>query len=227
MTMRAYFCGWLVMPLLPLLATACSTLAFTVDGDLLQEVSLESKIMLFDAENDVSIAIDELDQIQRDIREIKQDIRDAQEQVAEAESDAARASGKDDDEAELLGETAAEVFELKIDYLMGELDYLGEKREIQDNLIDVAKAKFELAKAKLVKKNNVRGVEDIEIEDYEAQVDYYVEVAQMDQEWLAELATEVEGIKTFWLEERTKLQEASGGALGSPWAEDSALWGRR
>ena len=41
---------------------------------------------------------------------------------------------------------------------------------MQDALITVAWARYELAKAKLVKKNNVRGASDVDLTDFEEQV---------------------------------------------------------
>ncbi|MEE8408159.1 MAG: hypothetical protein V3T05_01010 [Myxococcota bacterium] len=205
---------------------ACSSLSETVDRDQLAEITVENKLLLFDAENDVSIAIDEREQIQRQIYETKQDLRDAEIQIEEAEIDEDRASVKGDAQRAQLSAMAREVFLLKVDYLEEYLDFLREKLDGQESLIMVAYAKFELAKAKLVKKNNVRGALDIELIDFEEQVDEYVERARENRMDLAERATEIEAFKKQWLDRRDQLMAASGGGLGSPWAEDSALWER-
>lgn len=200
-------------------------LSHTVDRDLLTVISIEYKMTLFDAENDLSIAMDERERIQQEIQATKQDVRDAEAQVVEAESDAERASLKGEAEKVDIADMAADVFQLKIGYLTAEISFLRERLTAQDALIDVAMAKYELAKAKLVKKNNVHGAADIELVDFEEQVDAYVERAKAGQQVLSEVRTEVDAIKAIWLEQREQLSSASGGGIGSPWAEDSALWG--
>ena len=207
------------------LVAGCGGLSQTVDRDILKEITIENKLLLFDAENDVSIALDEREALQREIHNVKQDVIDADAQVAEAESDAGRAYDKNDDKKGQLSEAAAEVFRLKIVYLQEQLGFLRSKLKAQDSLILVARAKFELAKAKLAKNNNVRGAADIELADFEEQVDDIVAKAKATFEDLGAYEKEVEAIKKQWLDRREQLMAASGGGVGSPWAEDSALWG--
>lgn len=215
----------LCVVLLTVVATGCGGLGYQVDRDLLNEVSVENKLTLFDAENDVSIALDEREQIRREIQLVKQQIEDTESQIKEAVEDAKRAADKGDAEREKVAVMAEEVFYLKKGFLQEQIGLLRERMKVQESYIYVAFAKYELAKAKLVKKNNVRGAQDIDIEDYEAQVDEYVERAKEMNQDFAAYEQEVEQVKQAWLTRREELQQASGGGLGSPWAEDSALWG--
>ncbi|MEO0814664.1 MAG: hypothetical protein AAFY60_17515, partial [Myxococcota bacterium] len=211
--------------ILALATSACGGLGYQVDRDLLTEVSVENKLTLFDAENDVSIALDEREQIRREIQQVKQEIKDTDKQIQEAIEDAERAADKGDAEREKVAVMAEEVFYLKQDFLGEQIGLLRERLSVQESYIYVAFAKYELAKAKLVKKNNVRGAQDIDLEDFEAQVDEYVEKAKEMNLDFAEYEKEVEQVKQVWIARREQLQQASGGGLGSPWAEDSALWG--
>jgi chromosome segregation ATPase len=208
------------------LGSACGGLSYRVDRDQLKEITIENKLLLFDAENDVSIALDEREAIHREIQQTKQDIQDADLQVADAEVDSSRAAAKGDQAREQVAYAAIEVFQLKIRYLEDQLAFLRDKLKAQDDLIRVAEAKFELAKAKLAKNNNVRGAADIEIADFEGQVDECVEKAKATFQALGAYEQEVEAVKKAWLDRRDQLMAASGGGVGSPWAEDGALWGR-
>ncbi len=203
----------------------CAGLGSTVDRDLLAEITIENKLLLFDAENDVAIAIDERERLAREIYQARMDIVDAEAQVDETYDDEDRAEAKGDDKRAQLSAMARDVFVLKIDYLDRNLALLRDKLDAQDGLIMVAKAKYELAKAKLVKRNNVRGAQDIDLAEFEEQVSDYVEAAKDTMVDLAEFEKEVEAYKKQWLSTRDQLMAASGGGLGSPWAEDSALWG--
>lgn len=208
-----------------LLAGGCGPIGLTVDRDLLREITVENKLLLFDAENDVSIAIDEREQIHRQIYQAKADIRDTEAQIEEAISDQDRALEKGDERNAELAAMAHDVYLLEADYLEERLEFLRDKLKAQEDMILVALAKFELAKAKLVKKNNVRGAQDIELADFEEQVDRYVEDATDTRVDLEEREKEVEAVKQEWLKTRDELMAKSGGGVGSPWAEDSALWG--
>lgn len=210
---------------LGLLVSGCGGLGYQVERDLLTEVSVENKLTLFDAENNVAISLDERDQIRREIQMVRQQIEDTDKQIREAIEDGERAEDKGDAERANIAVMAEEVFDLKKDFLYEQIGLLRSRLEVQEAYIYVAFAQYELAKAKLVKKNNVRGAQDIELEDFEAQVDEYVEQAKEINQDFAEYEQEVEQVKQAWLARREELQQASGGGLGSPWAEDSALWG--
>jgi len=208
------------------LGCGCSPLRYRVDREELKEITIENKLLLFDAENDVSIALDEKEAIHRETQQVKEDVNDAQAQVAAAEVDASRASEKSDQAKAQVSLAAVEVFELKVKYLEESLSYLRRKLKAQDSLILVAEAKFELAKAKLAKNNNVRNAADIDLADFEGQVDASVEKAKETFKDLEAYAQDVEAVKKQWLDRRDQLMAASGGGIGSPWAEDSGLWGR-
>jgi uncharacterized protein (DUF3084 family) len=213
----------------PWIAVLCSGcgLAHTIDREWLADISIENKLLLFDAENDVSIAVDERDKIQREIREAKEDIRYAEQQLEDAKSDGERARAKNDAKGVEVADVAGEVFALKIDYLEAQLDMLQDRRSAQEGLINVALARYELAKATLIKKNNVRGVSDIDVADFEEQVNSTVESAKADQERLKQEEQQVDARRQEWLKRRDQLAALSGGGAGSAWAEDSALWGGR
>jgi hypothetical protein len=206
-------------------AFGCGGLSYTVDRDLLTEVSVENKLILFDAENDLSIQVDERENIRRQISELRQDIKDAESKIREAEQDIERAGQKNDAAAAQVGELARQTYFAKIDFLEEQLDLLRERMDMQERVVYVAWAKFELAKAKLVKKNNVRGASDIDLADFEAQVDKYVEKAKDDQERLKSVEEKVAAAEQAWIAQREQLRAASGGGQGSEWAEDGATWG--
>ena len=215
----------LVIVVLALSATACGGLSYTVDRDLLKDVSIENKLVLFDAENDVSIALDERESLKKQVGEARQDISDAKAKIKEAKADAERAADKGDANAQQVGDLAEETYDKKIDYLNERISFLKRRLDAQERLIYVAWARYELAKAKLVKKNNVRGAGDVEIPDFEEQVDKFVELAKEDTESLKQEEAQLAAVQQEWLAQREKLQAASGGGLGSSWVEDGSIWG--
>lgn len=205
---------------------ACGPLSHTIDRELLRDVSVENKLILFDAENDVSIALDERENLRRQIMDLRQDIRDAEAQILEANSDRDRYSEKGDQQRVTVSELAVDVYELKIDWLEERIGLARERLSMQDRLIMVAAAKYELAKAKLVKNYNVRGAGDLELIDYEEQVDDHVEQAKSSQGDLTEAEAVVAEAEKVWQAKREELRKASGGGQGTAWADDGDLWGK-
>jgi hypothetical protein len=203
----------------------CGGLSYEVDRNLLRDVSVENKLLLFDAENDVSIALDEQEMQQRKIRETRTQIRAMDTLEREAEADLDRAKAKKDPKAVDTASMSLDVLALKREYLEAHVDALREKLSAQDVLVRVALAKYELAKAKLVKKNNVRGADKIDLKDFEEQVDDIVASARDAQSDVAEAEKEAAQKRQAWLAARAKLEKTGAGGAGSPWADDATAWG--
>jgi chromosome segregation ATPase len=163
--------------------------------------------------------------LKKQVSEARQDISDAKAKIKEAKADAERAAEKGDANAQQVGDLAEETYDKKIDYLNERIGFLKRRLDAQERLIYVAWARYELAKAKLVKKNNVRGANDVEIPDFEEQVDKFVELAKEDTETLKQEEAQLAAAQQEWLAQREKLQAASGGGLGSSWVEDGSIWG--
>ena len=212
-----------VLPVLPVLALVGCGLSYQIDPELLRQISMEQRLLLFEAENDLSIAIDERDKVRRSLLAQKRDLRDTNMQISEAHNDEERASQKGEEERRKLAELAADVFDLKRDYILANIDALRERLQVQDVVIIAARAQFELAKAKLVVENNVRGASSVDMEDFEDQVAATLENARDALNDFAETQAEVDELRKIWLAQRASLNKATGGGLGSPWAEEGGF----
>jgi len=222
MSRRSYSVAWVA---LAIALSGCGGLSYSVDRRLLGDLAIENKLALFDAENELSIALDEQEQLGKQMHEARAALARAYDQVSEAESDGARAERKKDAAAAKVAGLAVVAGEHKITYLKTSVAWLRRRVVLQTALINVADARFELAKAKLVKKNNVRGAASIDLADFEGQVSRYLEKARDEQQDVDAAAKVVASTKGVWQTARDALSKASGGGLGSPWAEDGAVWG--
>jgi len=205
--------------------TGCSDLSYTVPRAAVRELPIERKLKLFDAENDLYIALDEAEALERNLQALREQRQRARHQRENAEGDGERAEKRHDAHGVEVAELAIDVLGLKLDYLDEERGLARERLEVQDDLVIVARAKLELAKAQEAKEANVVGSEDIDLADFTAQVDDCSARARAAQEALAEREKEVAEVKARWLAERQKLEKASGGGLGNPWVEEVSLWG--
>jgi hypothetical protein len=196
-----------------------------VDRDLLRDLTVESKLVLFEAENEVSIALDEVEQLTRQIRDTRAQVKEIDVLKNEADADADRARARKDEKAVEVAKRAYDILDLKRRYVEQRVRVLKAKLAAQDKLVRVSYAKYELAKAKLVKKNNVRGADKIELADYESQVDKVVEKAREAAASVDEAEKEAAAKKQEWVAARNQLESSAGGGASSPWADDASAWG--
>jgi hypothetical protein len=153
-----------------LLAGSCAAPSLTVDRDVLEKITIENKLLLFDAENELNIAIDTRDQVVDENEQIKEDIQRSKTKLEVAERDQEAFADKGDAERAKIAGFKATSEEARIDYLAARLEWARSRLDRERKKLIVAKAKFELAKASLVKKNNVPGASDIDLEDFQEQV---------------------------------------------------------
>jgi hypothetical protein len=204
---------------LALFLVSCAAPSLTVDKDVLEKITIENKLLLFDAENELNIAIDSRDQVVDEIEQIKEDIYKSKTKQEVAERDEEAFADKGDAERSKIAGFKATSEEARIDYLDARLEWARTRLERERERLIVAKAKFELAKASLVKKNNVPGASSIEISDFEEQVkDYEADVRDSDPD-VAEAEAEMKTKEEAWLAASKSLRQATGGALGSRWID--------
>ncbi len=196
-----------------------------VDRDLLRDLTVESKLVLFEAENEYSIALDEQEMLKRQINDLRAQVREIDALKTEADGDADRARARKDDKAAEVAKKAYDILDLKRRFVEQRVRVLKAKYGAQERLVKVAEAKYELAKAKLVKKNNVRGADKIDLADFEQQVDKKVEKARTAQAAVDEAEKEADAKKQEWLAARNQLESSAGGGASSPWADDASAWG--
>ncbi len=190
-----------------------------VDSDVLEKITIENKLLLFDAENELNIAIDARDQVVDEIAQIRDDIRRAEKKREVAVRDGEIFESKGDERRRELAALRRTTARAQIDYLEARLEWAEERLDRQRRELVVARARFELAKARLVKKNNVPGASDIDLADFEAQVeDLRADVGETDDD-IEDAELEMKAREQNWVAESKALQEASGGALGSRWLD--------
>jgi chromosome segregation ATPase len=201
--------------------TACASApSKRVDGKVLEKLTIENRLLLFDAENELNIAIDARYQVVDEIDAIKEDIDRAKQKLQTARRDEKSFSGKGDGEQARIAGLRADAQKQRIRYLDARLDWARERLDVEDRRLVVAKAEFELAKARLVKKNNVPGASRIKIEDFTAQVEKYKSKVEDADEDVERALTRLSEREEAWIAASQTLQEASGGALGSRWLDD-------
>ena len=201
---------------LALLLAGCAGLSHRVDRTLLDDVPNEELLMLFDAENAVYIARDEADLARRNLEDAKKALDRAENYkslIAER-----RNSGAAIDSAQVLS-LLEEWNDARIDMRTKEVALREEELATSDVRLWAARARYERAKAKLVKDFNPAGGADVDLADFDEQVaDWDVK----EKEAIAGLQEREEALsaaRTAYIELAVRLQKESNGAYGGPWAD--------
>lgn len=201
------------------LAACGSDPRLRVDGAVLEKITIENKLLLFDAENELDIALDDKDQVLDELEALDRRRAKVEEERARARRDIDLFRDKGNPERAEIAALQARAAEAQLEHLEAERKAALVRLEREERALVVARARFELAKARLVKRNNVPGAADLKLEDFEEQVERYQErVLDLDDE-LDEAQAEVDATEEAWSMAAARLRDESKGAYGSRWLD--------
>ena len=186
---------------------------------MLEKITIENKLLLFDAENELDIALDDKDQVLDELEALDRRRAKVEEERARARRDIDLFRDKGNPERAEIAALQARAAEAQLEHLEAERKAALVRLEREERALVVARARFELAKARLVKRNNVPGAADLKLEDFEEQVERYQErVLDLDDE-LDEAQAEVDATEEAWSMAAARLRDESKGAYGSRWLD--------
>ncbi len=203
-----------------LLAASCGAdPRLRVDEGVLDRLGIENKLLLFDAENELDIAVDDRDQVLDALASLTSERQAAEAERSVAERDVGVFRDKGD-------QSRARIAALRIEAAKARIDHIDAKRQVelvrleqQERALVVARAGFELAKARLVKRTNVPGAEGLKLEDFEAQLERTQERMSELDERVAAAEAEAAQRELAWSRASAALRDQSGGAFGSRWLD--------
>ncbi|MFH1810101.1 MAG: hypothetical protein ABIJ09_15245 [Pseudomonadota bacterium] len=194
---------------------ACFGLWHRIDRNQLDRIPNDEKLALFDAENEVIIAKDNIEAAEREISDGRATVDRARDKVKLLD-DSGEVSGiNSPDVLALYKEWAKLRLELRLD----EMRHLYVKREVFEDQLWLARARYEHAKAQLVHDHDPERGAGVNLTGFEEQVaDWEKKVAdglsRMDESRIMQ-----EEVRSRYDDVSQRLQEASGGAFGGPWAD--------
>lgn len=189
------------------------SLSHTVPDDLLKRLPKSSRRSVFQAETVVTIAIDRRGGIKRTVDNSVREIDRTREKIKEAGKRRSQASG--DKKANI--DLEVDMLDAKIDYLYEVIDHQDICQKLADWELVLAKAQFELAKVRLVKKHSISYSGSVE--DFEGQVNgIKADVDGLRKDVDAEAAVlKVEEEK--WLASKKRYYSAIGESSKGWWTE--------
>lgn len=210
--MKRAWSGVLVAVAVVFMASGCG-LRYRVDRDLLDPIPPEDKLILFEAENDVLIAKDE-----RRAAQACQEDNEAALDRAEAEADiiTTRADHeKNRKVATLLRKWAKH----KIAWREAEIELCEAREDSASAMLMAARARYEKAKAVIVKERTPGAATSISLSDFDSQAKSYEEDAKDELKDTEKVRSERDAKQKAYDDVSRELQAISGGAYGGPWAD--------
>ena len=139
-----------------LLAGACGeSLSHTVDMDKLKEMSRQGQLWIFDAENEIVVALDKLDEAKDQLEQVKQRMKASERSLSAAENRNSRG--------------AVEMAEQNIKYLEA-MEVWGKGRiDALRKGVTAAQAGVELAKAQVINREDLLGGKGFDMGNYQQQ----------------------------------------------------------
>ena len=190
-----------------------ASLSYTVDQSLIKRLPKSSRRSVFQAETVVTIAVDQKSTTKRQIDSTRREIARTEQRIQDLkkrqEAAAAREADKIDMEIDMLG--------AKVDYLEDKVDHLYYSMKLRDKELLLAKAQFELAKVKLVKKHSIAF--DGSEEDFVDQVRSLQEVVDEFRMDVEEDAADLKASENEWLAVKKKYFSAVGESSKGWWTE--------
>lgn len=206
-----------LLTLLPLLAACGPRYGLRVSDDMVKKLPYETRIELLEAENDLALAIDRLDQASSEITRARDNIRRARSRAEAAEEELDRAEDA----------ISREVAQLTIDEAEARVEYLRARQRLNVDLEEVeqlalrcAFARFELARVEAARKAKVEGSEELEPQEFQAQVTECDAEVKEERAELAAGASEEKAAREAWEAKKAALAKKTFDARTSPYVEN-------
>jgi chromosome segregation ATPase len=201
------------------LAGCAGPVSTRVKPDLVKALPVESRIELLDAENALFASIDALDAARDGLEDAERQADLADGNVDEAKDQRKRARDTHDATAESVAELAITEANARKQFLKFQQKVLRATLKVREAELDAARGRYELSKAKEVKRVALQGTEALKVDAYEAQVqrlDDRVKAIAADE---GAVRADADARKKEWDDARAQLAKATGGAQGSAFVE--------
>jgi len=193
--------------LLGLLAvTGCGGgLSHRVDNDKLKDMSRQGQIWIYDAENEIVVGLDRLDDARDELRAVERRLKKAEEAVDRAEKRGNR--------------MAVEMAEEWVKYLEAMQRWAKARIKAQQVGVTSAEAAVELAKAQVINREDLLGGKNFSIVDYQTQYDEWKKEYERDQKKAVSLRKSARKMEQRWWVLRRRNIAQSGDFDTGLWVE--------
>jgi hypothetical protein len=204
----------LAMVAVALLATGCGLRR--VPGGILEKLPYEVRIELLEAENDLAVAVDRLDEARNEVARTRDRLRRSKDRRSAAGGEVGAAK---DAASRVVAELAVTEADRRVEWLRAQQRVNGKEEDLADRNLGCAFARFEQARMTAARKAKVEGSERLEPADFEKQVkDCEARYAE-EKEKARATAAEAAAARTEWEASRAALARKTFDARASPYVE--------
>jgi len=206
-----------VVLLVAVVATGCGPkYGMRVPNQLVERLPYEMRIELLEAENNLAVALDKVDEAQNEISRSRDALRRAKDRRSAAKDEVSNAS---DAASRDVAQLAVEEADARVEYLKYRQRVNVGNEEVERLALRCAFAEYEVARLQAARKAKVEGSERFAPEDFDKQVkDCKDEVTAVRAD-MKERQAEATQAKTEWEQRKTALAKKTFDARASPYVE--------
>lgn len=198
-----------------LLLTGCGLRR--VPDAVLEKLPYEARIELLEAENDVALAVDRLDEAHNEVLRTRDQLRRGRDRLKAAEREVGAAQ---DQTSRTVAELAVAEGEARVEWLRARQRVNVAKEEASEISKTCALAKYETARLAIARKAKLQGSETLEPAAFEQQVkDCEAKLAEHQASEVKTLEQEAQAMRTTWDQTKDALAKKTFDARASPWVE--------
>jgi hypothetical protein len=202
---------------LPLLAACGPRYGLRVPEEMVTQLPYETRIELLEAENDLALAIDRVDEASSEILRARDNIRRARSRAKEAERELDRA---DDAVSREVAQLTIEEAEMRVEYLRSRQRLNVALLEVEELALRCAFARFELARMTAARKAKVEGSAELESQEFEAQVSACEAEVKEERASLGTDTADEKAAREAWEVKKAALARKTFDARTSPYVEN-------
>jgi len=204
--------AWVALALLAL----CGCGVRRVPGNILDKLPYEAKIELLEAENDLALAVDRLDESKAEVSRARDQIRRAKDRLDAARREVSSAADQISKDVAELAVTEAEA---RVEWLRAKQKVNVREQDLSERNLTCAMARYEQARLGAARKAKLEGSESLDPAAFEQQVkDCEAKYAELKEEAKA-TAGEAEAVRAEWEKSRSALAKKTFDARASPFVE--------
>jgi hypothetical protein len=183
---------------------------------VLEQLPYEAKIELLEAENDLALAVDRLDEARAEVGRTRDQLRRAKEREDAAKREVSAAH---DDTSRDVAQLALQESEARVSWLRAHQQSNVRDESLADQNLTCAEARYESVRLAAARKAKLEGSEKLEVAVFDQQVkDCDARYAELKDQ-LKQSNDDAEGARAAWDKTRAALAKKTFDARASPYVE--------
>lgn len=187
-----------------------------VPDSMIDKLPYEARIELLEAENDLAVAVDRVDEAHNEVVRTRELIARSKDRLKAANSEVSNANGTLSIEVATLAVTESEA---RVEYLKAKQKLNVMEEDLASQFLKCAYAKFELSRLTAARKAKLEGSESLAPEDFEGQVKACEDKYAEQKAVFKEKEGEANALRASWDDSKEKLAKKTFDARASPYVE--------